>query len=66
MAPHSKTADRRGVYISALLKLRSYRTEVHQIFKQCRQIIADEPFEIGIASRYSTPFINAKATNEGE
>jgi len=52
MAPlseRSKTADRLGVYILTLLKLRSYWTEVHQIFTQCSQLIADESFEIGIA-----------------
>ena len=30
-------------------KLWSYWTESHQIFKQCRETIADEPFEIRIA-----------------
>ena len=30
-------------------KLRSYRTEVHQIYMQCSQIIADKLFKIGMA-----------------
>jgi len=53
VAPHSQAADRRGVYIFALLKLWSYWTEVKQIFIRCSQIIVDEPVEIGIAIFYS-------------
>jgi len=30
------------------LKLQSYLTESHQIYTQCRELIADEPFEMRI------------------
>ena len=61
-----QTADRRGVYCTSdHLELRSYWTEVYQIFKQCSHIIAREPLEMGIAIFY-TPFRNSKATNKGE
>jgi len=48
LSERSQTADKRGVYIFAHI-----RTEVHQILTQSRQIIADEPFEIGIAIFHS-------------
>jgi len=53
VAPSSQTAGRRGVYVFALLKLRSYWTISSLNFLQCSQIIADEPFEIGIAIFHS-------------
>jgi len=41
------------MYIFAYLKLRSYWTEVHQIYKQSSQIIADEIYQNGdIAIRF--------------
>jgi len=45
----SQTADQNGMYAFHLLELWSYWTEVHQLFTQCSQIIADELTEIGIA-----------------
>jgi len=66
VAQCGQTADRRGMYAFHPLKLRSYWTEVHQIYTQCSQIITDEPFEIKILLRFSTSFRNAEATNEGE
>ena len=38
-----------GVHADDPLKLRSYWTEVHQIYKQCSQIIEDELFKIRMA-----------------
>ena len=40
-------------HIFALLKLRSYWTEVHHVFIQCSQIIADKQVEIEIAIFYA-------------
>jgi len=42
----SQTADRQGVYAFCPPKAWSYRTEVHQMFKGCNQIIADKPVKI--------------------
>ena len=60
----SQTANRRGVYIFSPIKLRSYWTDVHHIFTQCSQIIANELLKSEL--RYFTSFRNANATNEGE
>jgi len=38
-----------GMYADDPLKVGSYQTEVHQIFKRYSQIIASEPCEIAIA-----------------
>jgi len=45
---YSQTADRRSGLHFAPLKIQSYWTKGHQIFKPCSQIIADESFEIKI------------------
>jgi len=50
----SETADRRGVYIFAPLKLRGYWVKVHQICIECCQIMAAKCFEIGIAIFHKT------------
>jgi len=54
----------KGVHSNDRSKLRSYWTEVHQIFKICSQILT--LLMCLSPLRYSNPFWSAKATNEGE
>jgi len=53
-----------GVHADDPLKIRSYWTEVHQIYTHCRQIITDELLKIRMAILQSVS--NARATNKGE
>jgi len=52
------------LYTFAILKFLSYWIKVHQIYKQCSQIIADKLFEIRMA--ILNPSRNARAMNKGE
>ena len=68
MAPRSQTADRRAgipVYITAFLKLRSYGTEVRQMFTQCIAR-SSQMIWLYIFNWYSAPFRYVKVTNESE
>jgi len=53
-----------GVHTDDPLKLQSYWTEVHQIYTQYSQIIADEILKS--EWRYRNHFRNDSATNKGE
>ena len=52
-----------GLHADDPLKVRSYRTEVHQIYKQCSQTFTDELLKS--ERRYCNTFRNARATNKG-